>query len=111
MLSGNAFVAKVAIDFEDFVKAAYQQPLQIKLRRNPQVKVETERLVMGAERLGCRASSDRLQDWRLDFNEAAFSEEAPRLSDNRDAFFEYATRMLVGKKIEITLPVSRFNVL
>ena len=89
MFSGNAFVAKVAIDFKDLVEPAYQQPFQIKLRRNAQIKIETERFVVGAERLGRRASSDRLQDWRLDFQKAALFEETSRLPDDCDTFFEH----------------------
>src|SRR5439155_5532103 len=70
VFSGNAFVAKVAVDFKDFVEPTHQQPFQIKLRRNEQVEIETNRFVVRAERLGRRAASDGLQDWRLDFQKA-----------------------------------------
>src|SRR5204862_7973204 len=40
-----------------------------------------------------------------------FLEKAPGLANNRDAFFKYDARTLVGEKIEIALPVARLNVL
>src|SRR5438093_10503151 len=40
-----------------------------------------------------------------------FLEKAPGLANNRDAFFKYDARTLIGEKIEITLPVARLNIL
>src|SRR5258705_13829206 len=111
VFSGNAFVSKVTVDFEYLVEPAYEQTFQIKLQRNAQVKIETESLVMRSEWFGRCASSDRLQDWCLDFDEAALLQEAPCFTDNSDAFFEHRAGMLVREKIEIALPVPRFDVL
>src|SRR5260370_7841045 len=99
MFAGNAFVAKVAIDFKDLVEPAHQQPFQIKLRRNAQIKIETERFVVRAERLGRRASSDGLQDWPLDFQKAALFEETSLLPDDCYPFFQHAPCTLVRKNI------------
>src|SRR5207247_9131344 len=38
-------------------------------------------------------------------------EKAPGLANNRDAFFKYDARTLIGEKIEIALPVARLNIL
>ena len=62
---------KLRFNFEDFVEAADEQALQIKLRRDAQVKIEPERLVMGPERLGRRAAGDGLQHRRFHFEKAA----------------------------------------
>src|SRR5438046_6010021 len=40
-----------------------------------------------------------------------FLEKAPRLANNRDAFFKYDAGTLVGEKVKIPLPVARLNVL
>src|SRR5439155_8413257 len=108
---GNPFVSKVAVDFEYLVESADEQTFQIKLQRNAQVKIEAERFVMRCEWFGCCTSSDRLQNWRLDFDEGAFLQKAPRFADNCDSFFEHSAGMLVRKKIEITLAISRLNIL
>jgi hypothetical protein len=66
---------------------------------------------MRCEWFGCCTSSDRLQNWRLDFDKSAFLQKAPRFADNCDSFFEHPAGMLVREKIEITLPVPCFDVL
>ncbi len=111
VLSGNAFVAEIAIDLENFVEPAHEQTLQIKLRRDAQIKIETERLVVRAKRFGGRASGDRLQNRRLHLQKTAFFKEAPRFADDGDAFFKDDARTLVGEKIEVTLPVARLDIL
>src|SRR6266705_5041833 len=111
VFSGNAFVTKVSVDFEYLVEPAHEQTFQIEFQRDAKVKIEAERLVMRGEWFRGRASSDRLQDWCLDFQKAALLQEAPCFTDNSDAFFEHRAGMLVREKIEIALPVPRFNIL
>ena len=60
VLSGNAFVAKVPIDFENLVKSAHEQAFQIQLGGNAQIKIETECLVMRAKWFGRSATGDGL---------------------------------------------------
>src|SRR5213080_2932416 len=86
VFSGNAFVSKVTVDFEYLVEPAHEQTFQIKFQRDAKIKIEAERLVMRSEWFGGRASGDRLQDWRLDFDEAALLEKAPGFAHNGDAF-------------------------
>ena len=111
VFSGNAFVSKVTVDFEYLVEPAHEQTFQIKFERDAKIKIEAERLVMRGEWFSCRASGDRLQDWRLDFQKAALLQETPRLTQDCDAFFKNRAGAFVRKKIEITLPVPRFNIL
>ena len=111
VFSRDAFVAEVAIQFEDLVEAADEQTLEIKFRRDAQIKIEPERLVMRAERLGRRAARDRLQHRRFHFEKTALLHETPDLAHDRDSFLENVARLLVRQQIEITLPVTRFDVL
>jgi hypothetical protein len=60
VLPGNAFVPEIAIQLEDLVESAHQQPLQVKLRRDPQIQLEPERLVLSPKRFRGRAAGDRL---------------------------------------------------
>src|ERR1700730_5368839 len=96
VLSGNAFVSKVTVDFEHLVEPADEQTFEIELERNAQIEIEAERLVMRSEWFGCRPASDCLQDWRLDFQKTALLQKASRFTQNGNAFFENPARMLVG---------------
>ena len=111
MFSGDAFVAKVAIDFENLVEPTHEQTFEIKLQRNAHIEIDAERLVMRFERFGRSAAGDSLQNRRLYFQNAAVLKKTPRFSDNRNAFFENLPRTFVRKKVEITLPIPGFDVL
>src|SRR6185503_4897945 len=108
---GDAFVAKVAIDFEHLVEPAHQQTFQIKLQRYAQIEIDAKCVVMCFERFGRRTSSHCLQNWRLHFNKTPVLKKAPGFANDGDPFFEYRARTFVCEKIKITLPVTRFGVL
>src|ERR1043166_7780059 len=109
VFSCNSFVAKVAIDFENLVEAADEEPFQIQLRRDPQIKIESERLVMRAEWLRRRAAGDRLQHRRFNFQKTAIFEEAARLAHDGDALGKNFAGPLVRDQIEIALAVTRYR--
>src|SRR5690242_4128312 len=71
----NAFVPEVPIHLEDFREAADEQTFQEQLRRNAQIKINPERVVMRAEWLRRRAAGDGLQHRCLYFEEAAILEK------------------------------------
>ncbi len=75
MLERDAFVAEVASDLIDPLEVADQQTLEIQLERDAQVHVLFQLVVMRDERPRCRAAVNRLQDGRLDFEEALVVEE------------------------------------
>ena len=60
VLETNPFVAKVAPDFVDTVKAAHNEPLQVELKTDTQVEILVQLVVVGDERPRCRAAVDRL---------------------------------------------------
>ena len=55
---GQALVAEVAVDLEHPLEAAHHQALQVQLRRDAQVQVHVERIVVGLERTRRRAAGD-----------------------------------------------------
>ena len=67
VLGADALVAEVAVDLVDAVKAADDQPLQIKLRRDAQKEIQIERVVVRREGPRRRAAGDLLHHRRLDF--------------------------------------------
>src|SRR5262249_34684655 len=75
VLPGNAFVPKIAIDLEYFVEPPDEEALQIKLRRDAKIKIDSERLVPGMERLGRGAAGDCLQHRRFHFQKATIFEK------------------------------------
>ena len=86
--AGDAFVAEVAVEFENFREAADEEALEIKLRCDAEVEIHAQRVVVRLERLGGGSAGDRLHHWRLDLNESAVFEEAADFADDRDAFLE-----------------------
>ena len=70
VLVGDALVAEVLGDLVDLLEAADDQPLEVQLVGDAQVDVPVEIVGMRHERLGERAAVLRLQDRRLDLDEA-----------------------------------------
>ena len=60
VFSRDAFVAKVAIDFEHFVEPAHEQTFQVKLQCNAQIEVDAECVVACFEWFGRSTSGYRL---------------------------------------------------
>ena len=71
----DALVAEVAVDLEHPLHAADEQPLEVEFRRDAQVEVHVERVVVRDERPGRGAAGDRLHHRRLDLEESALVEE------------------------------------
>ena len=111
VLSRNSFVPEIPVQLEDFVEAADQQALEIKLRRDAEIKLQPERFVMGPKRLGRGAARHGLQHRRLHFEKAPRFHEIADLAHNRDPLFEDGARMLVREQIEIALAVTRLDIL
>ena len=72
-------VAEIAVDLVHALEAADDQPLEIELRRDAQVHVDVERVVMRQERPRDRAAGDRLHHRRLDLEEVERIEEAAQV--------------------------------
>ncbi len=77
----EALVAEHAGDLEHLLEAADGQPLQVQLGRDAQVQVEVEGVVVGDERPGVAPPGNRVEHRRLDLDEAAVLEPAPRQRD------------------------------
>ncbi len=82
VLGREALVAEVLADLVDPLQPAHDQPLEVQLGRDPQVHRAVERVVVRRERPRQRAAVDRLQDRRLDLDEALVVEEAADRGDD-----------------------------
>ena len=73
----NALVAEIAIDLVHAIEPAHDQALEIKLRRDAQIKVHIECVVVGDEGLGHGTARDRLHHGSFDFKEFVVVEKLP----------------------------------
>src|SRR3546814_17017991 len=71
---GEALVPEHPPDLEHPLEAADREALQVELGRDPQEEVEVERVVVGGERAGQRATGDRVQRRRLEIGRASCRE-------------------------------------
>ena len=95
VLVGQAFVAEVLAELVDLLQSADDQPLEIELGGDPQVVVGVEGVVVRHEGLREAAAVARLQDRRLDLEEALLVEVAPDGAHDAGTQFEVGARVLV----------------
>ena len=107
---GDAFVAEVAVDFEDALEAAHDEALQIEFRRDAQVHVHVERIVVRDEGLGVGAARNRVEHRRFHFEEAVLQHEVADAGDGLGANEEAVARFFVHDEVNVTLAVAHFSV-
>ena len=71
MLAGDALVAEVAVDLIDFFHTSNQEPFQVKLRRNAEIEVDVEGIVVCHEGPGGSTAGDGMHHGGLHLDEAA----------------------------------------
>ena len=91
----DAFIAEIAIDLVDAIEPAHHEPLQIKLRRNAQVQIHVESVVVRHERPRRRSAQNRMHHRRFHFHVAAFVEKTPNFPDDLRARDENFSRPLI----------------
>ena len=110
VLGREALVAEVLAELVDALEAADDRALEVELGRDPQVEVAVERVVVGHERAAPRAAVDRLEDRRLDLDEAVVVERAPHGGDDPRPRDEQLARLLVGDQVELAPAEARLDV-
>ena len=100
----DALVAEVAVDLEDPLEAADHQPLEVELRRDAQVEVHVQGVVVGDERAGPsrRPGSGCIIGVSTSMKPRAV-EEVAHLPDDRGAGQEDLARLGVGGEVEVAL--------
>ncbi len=78
MVGVDILVSEVLCDLKDLLKAADDQALEVELRRNPEVELLVEEVVVGGERPGVCATVYRLQGRGLKLQVVALEEELPQ---------------------------------
>ena len=110
MTGRNAFVPEVAVYFIDFFEAAYQQPFEIELRSNAQIKVYVQSVVMsnkgtrsGPPAMGCIMGVSTSRKPRS-------SRKLRYLPNDASTLDEYVPHLWVDNQVNVTLAVTQFYV-
>ncbi len=106
----DAFVAEVAVDLVHALEAADDQPLQVQLRRDAQVQIHVERVVMRDERPRHRAAGDRLHHRRLDFEEVHRIEEVAQVLHDARARLEHLRALRADDQVDVALAIAHLLV-
>ena len=110
VLGAQALVAEVLAQLVDALQAAHDQALEVELGRDPQVHRLLERVEVRHERTRQRAAVDRLQDRRLDLDEALVVEETSDCGDDLGARDEDLARLRVGHQVQLAVPEAGLGV-
>ena len=111
MTNGDTFVTEVTVDFEHTVETTDHQTLQVQFRRDTQVHVQVQGVVMGDERTRRRAARDHLHHWGFHFHKVAVDHELADTGHDLGANFEGLTGVIVRDEIQVALTIARFLIL
>src|ERR1700752_1870887 len=78
----DPFVTKVAVHLEHLGKPADQKAFQIELRRDPQEKINSQRLMMSLKRLDSSAAGHVLHHRRFHLDKTAVIKKFPDLTEH-----------------------------
>ena len=110
MLKADALIAEVASDLIDGGKAADDQPLQIELEADAQIEILVELVMVCDEGLSGGTAVERLQDRRLDFEEAGVVEVGTQGAHDHSPVTEQSACIFVGQQVHIATPVANFRI-
>src|SRR5213079_1422064 len=82
----------------------------VELRRDPEVEVHAERVVVGLERPRDGTARDRLHHRRLDLEEAARVEELPDRRHEPGTEHEDRPHLRVDEEVDVPLPVACLDI-
>ena len=104
VLRGDAFVAKAAVDLVDAVQAAHQQSFQIQFRRDSQIQVQVQRIVIRCERPGDRTAGDGMHHRCLYLGKAQRIEELANEPHRARSNPEHPAGFPAHQQVHVTAP-------
>src|SRR5947209_136109 len=106
----DAFVPEVAVDLVHAVESADSQALEVELRRDAQVKVDVESIVMRDKWTRSGSAVEWLHHGCLDFHILSVVKKlANRLHDLR-ALDEHFAHIGIHEQVNITLAIAQLDV-
>jgi hypothetical protein len=106
----DPLVAEILAELVHALHTAHDQALEIQLGRDPQVQLALERVVASGEGSRQRAAVERLQDRRLDLEEALPVEVGADGRHHTSARGEELAHLGVGDQVELAPAVTRLHV-
>ena len=104
------FVAEVTVDFEHSLKATDHQALEEQFRRNAQIHIDAQSVVMGHERTGGGATRNHLQHGGFHLHEIALGEVLAHGVDDLRPGMEHTAAVLVHHQVHVPVPIAGFGV-
>ena len=106
----HAFVAEVAVDLEDCLETADDQAFEVEFRRDAQIAVDAQGIVVRHEGLGVGAAGDGMHHRRFDFQESLLLEKATRQRDDLRPDAEGFSDFRVHDQVKVALAVAHLFV-
>ncbi len=106
----HALVAEAPVDLVHPLEPADDQSLEVELRRDAQIELHVERVVVRDERARRRTARDGVQHRRLDFEELTLLHESPHGRDDLEARLEDLPDLWVGDEVDIALTIAGLGV-
>ena len=106
----NSFIAEIAVDFVHPVKTTHDQPLQIQFRRDAQVQIHVECVVVGDEWPRGSSAQNRMHHRSVNFHVTTRIEKTAQLADDLCPLNKNLPRLLVYDQVQIPAAVSYLGV-
>ena len=106
----KAFITKIAIQFKDPLEAADDQPLEIEFRRDAQIQIGVQRVMVRREGTGSRPTGDGVHHRRFDFKKSAVGQIRAKAGDHPAARLKDAVDAGGGHQVNVALPITDFDV-
>ena len=106
----HSLVAEVAANLIDALKSADDEPLQIELGGDAQIKVCVERVVVGDERAGAGSTGNLLENGRLDLRKSGLVEDTAHRAQYRGALLKGLLDAVVDHEVDVALTVAQLRV-
>ena len=103
----RAFVSEHSIYFEDPVETTDDAALEEQFRRDPQVQIDVESIGMRDERPRRRATRQRLQHRRFDFEKPPPFECVAYRADHGDSLPRHRAGLGTDDQVDVALPHPR----
>ena len=106
----DALVAEIAVDLINAIQSADHKPLQIKLRRNAQVQIHIESIMVCDERPRRGSPQNRMHHRCFHFHVAALVKKTPNFPNDFRARNENFSRAVIHNQVKITPPIALLDI-